>query len=514
MTLLAQVGAIGLSTADYLVLLVYLCVIICLGIYLSRGKRDTEAYLLGGRSLPWWAVGASFFVSVTSTLSLVGVPGEGYQHGLGFGVFMLVSPIFAIATFFIFIRFFFKTRIFTPFAYLNDRFDTRVRSAAAGIVSLTRMFYLGLVLYSSAKVFEGAAGWPLWLTILLVSVVAIIYTVLGGIKAVVLVDVLQFVIMVSGLGILMTKLLCVIPSGAAGVVSYAAEHEHLITHSDQFFSLSPYVRGTIWMIGMQSLVTWMFFHSSDQIAIQRLLSTSGYKQAKKSMFTVVLIDLPVTGTLLFIGLALWVYYQIQTSGTAPKQADLALFQFVTQQLPTPVPGLIVAAMLAAVFSTLDSGINALATIFTKDFYLPFFRPEASEANQVRFARVMTLLTGVFAIGSALTIAWITESSNGQVLESAFLWLGAQSIVPGVFVLAVFSRRATANHALIALAAGALSVAGTMGWYFYEKLYCTETISHYLIGASGLVTTIVVGFVVSGFPRLGSQDKNICITKAN
>lgn len=498
MTLLAQTGTIGLSTPDYLILLVYLCVVICMGIYLSRGKGDTEAYLLGGRNLPWWAVAASFFVSVTSTLALVGVPGEAYKHGLGFGAFVLTSPIFAVITFFIFIRFFFRSRVFTPYAYLADRFDTRVRSASAIIVSFTRLLYLGLVLYSSAKVFEGAAGWPTSYTILLVGVIAIIYTVLGGIRAVVWVDVIQFVIMAGGLGILVVTLINSVPGGAMGVFSYAKEQNHLLVNSDQFFSFSPYVRATAWLFIMQSLVCWMFFHSSDQIAIQRLLSTSGYKQARRSMFTVIAIDLPMCSAMLFIGLALWVYFQQQTSVAAPQDADLAMFHFVIQKLPTPVPGLIVAAMLAAVFSTLDSGINALATIFTKDFYLPFIRPNATEAAQVRFARCMTLLTGIVAIGMALLITQVAATARNQVLESSMIWLSLQSTVPGVFVLAVFSRRARAAHALIALAAGVVVVVGATVWYFSARFAGIEPISPFYIGAAGLVTTIGVGFVVSRF----------------
>ncbi len=443
-------------------------------------------------------MGASFFVSVTSTLSLVGVPGEGYQHGLGFAAFMLATPVFAIATFFIFVRFFFRSRIFTPYTYLAERFDTRVRSSAAIIAGLTRLFYLGLVLYSSAKVFEGSAGWPTTQTILLVGVIAIIYTVLGGIKAVVWIDVIQFVIIAGGLGILVVTLINIVPDGAVGVFTYARDHDHLLPQAEEFFSFNPYVRATVWLFMMQSLVGWMFFHSSDQISIQRLLSTSSYKQARRSMFTVVLIDLPLTSSMLFIGLALWVYFQQQTSVAAPQDADLALFRFVAQELPTPIPGLIVAAMLAAVFSTLDSGINALATIFTKDFYLMFVRPDASEIAQVRFARWMTLLTGVFAIAMALSIAWIAESARNQVLESAYIWLSAQSIVPGVFVLAVFSRRARAGHALIALAAGVVVVVGTTVCYFSAQFADAETISPFYIGPAGLVTTIVVGFVVSRF----------------
>ncbi|MBN2295996.1 MAG: hypothetical protein JXM70_26425 [Pirellulales bacterium] len=177
-------------------------------------------------------------------------------------------------------------------------------------------------------------------------------------------------------------------------------------------------------------------------------------------------------------------------------------------MPTPIPGLIVAAMLAAVFSTLDSGINALATIFTKDFYLMFVRPDASEISQVRFARWMTLLTGFFAIAMAMSISWIAETAGNQVLESSYIWLSAQSIVPGVFVLAVFSRRARAVHALIALAAGVVVVAGTTFWYFWSRFVGTETFSPFYIGAAGLVTSVVVGFAVSRFspPVRSTQTK--------
>ena len=493
--LFAETGTIGLGWGDYSVLLVYILAVVFLGLFFSRKKSTTDAYLLGGGKLPWWAVGISLFAALTSTLSLVGVPGEAYKNGFTFALGVAFSPIFAIITFYIFVRYFFRTHVFTPFGYLAGRFDDRVRIAAAALVSLARFFYLGLVLYSTAKVFQGAANWDISSTILLVGLLAIIYTSLGGIQAVVWVDTLQFLIMAGGLGILVVKLVSAIPGGFYGVFSYAIDQNHFFAKPEEFYSFSPYVRLTLWLIVMQMLVQWTFYNSSDQISIQRMLSTGNYKQAKKSLFMMLLVDAPMMLGMFFIGLALWVYYQHQP---VQPDADLALFRFVTEQLPSPVPGLIVAAMLAAVLSTVDSGIHGLATILTKDFYLSIYRPNASEAIQVRFAKLITLVVGGLAVGMALAIAFISESAENKVLEAAMIWMATQSIVPGVFILAVFRRRATANHALVAIAAGILAVAGLTAWYYWEIFTEGEAISPFYIGAAGLAASTLAGLVASCF----------------
>ena len=157
---------IGLDWSSYTVMGLYLLAVIAMGAWFRRGKVDTETYLLGGRSMPWFVIGISYFVSLVSTVSMVSGPGEAYEYGVAMAIGVLIQPIAAICAFLIFVRFYFKHRIFTPFDYLERRFDSRVREIVAGIFCLTRIIYLGMVLFASAKVLEGQpaglCGRPSW----------------------------------------------------------------------------------------------------------------------------------------------------------------------------------------------------------------------------------------------------------------------------------------------------------------------------------------------------------------
>ena len=498
---------VGLTGLDYAVLLGYLAVVLAIGLYFSRGTKNTEDYLLGGRRIPWWAVGISYSVSVTSTLSFVAIPGEAYKSGVTMALGLLLVPITAVVTFFIFVPFFFKVLVFTPFSYLERRFDGPVRTLAAAMFCFTRLLYIALVLYSSSKVFEGTAGWNLAATILLIGAIGILYTVLGGIRAVVWTDVAQFVMMMGGMLLLTIWIVDGVPGGISGIFGYATSNDHFIRSQDaDFVSFSPYVRLTIWLIIAGAFTESLFFHSSDQITLQRMLSTSGYDQAKRALYARLVVDIPMMLWLWFIGLGIWVFYQHQPEAARPVAPDHALFQFIASELPRPVPGLIVAALMAAVMSTLDSGINSLATVFTKDFYVRFCQTEVTEATQLRFSRWMTVVTGLVAMAVALIISSISEAAESTVLESSWLWMSLNYVIPAAFLLAVFSRRATGRHVLIALGTGAAWTVVLIGIYLNAQYHGQETVSPFYIGASAMVVTIVVGLVASRFARRRSDEE--------
>ena len=507
MILLAETG---LDRIDYVVLFVYLAIIVVIGLYFSRGKGDTETYLLGGRRVTWWAVGLSYVVSVTSTLSVVGVPEEAYKEGVTLALGIFLVPFTAVASFFIFVRFYFKVLTFTPFSYLERRFDVRVRAIAAGLFCIVRLTYIALVLYSSSKVLKGTANWNIETTIILIGAVGIGYTVLGGIRAVIWTDVIQFAIMAGGIAYIAVTVVKAVPDGTAGIFQFAIENDHFIRKPEHLWSFSPFIRVTIWLAIMQSVNESLFFHSSDQISLQRMLSTSGYDQAKKALYTRVIVDLPMMLSLYFIGLGIWVFYQQQFEASARPEADMAFFQFITSQLPPAMPGLMVAAMMAAVMSTLDSGINSLATVFTKDFYQRFSRKNVSERKQVVFSQWMTLMTGVCATAMALLIAQFSKAAKTSVMESSYLFMSFTSIVPAIFVLAVFSRRIRSNHILIAASIGTLVISGMIALYVTQKFILSkpeeEIISVFYLGASGLTVTVVTGFIISRFfPRADDRD---------
>lgn len=499
----------GVGTLDYIAIGGYLATLLGIGAWFSREKGDTEVYLLGNRSMSWWVVGVSYMISLLSTMSLVAVPGEVYNHGLTLIIRNFVAPFAIVATFFLFIRFYFKTKVFTPFQYLEERFDVRIRVIASLVFWFSRLTYLSLVLFASAKVFEGASNWPVPLTIIVVGLISIVYTTIGGIRAVIWTDVTQFVVLAFGLGIVFAFALYDVPGGLPGAISYSFENGRGMDEvlDPAFYSFDPHLRITLWVIIIGIIGEAMFYNSSDQIAIQRLLSTSGYQQAKKALYTSVILGLPVACVLWLLGLAIFAFYGHQPEALRPASGDLALFRFIGQQLPSPIPGLILAAMLAAVMSTLDSGINSLATVATKDFYLRLFRRSASEAQQVRFSCRMTIVTGIFATTMGLVISQSSGSMGETMIEAGTIWGAFIGVIAPVFLLGVTTRSVGAVHALVAMVAGWVCTIPMIVWYLVSRYSeGLEPVSFMYVGIPSLVVPLLVGYFLAMFTPKQPRDK--------
>ena len=167
---------VSLGPINYLTIIIYMGAIVGMGYWFSRRENTSEEYLLGGRKIPWWAVGISYYMSLSSTISLVMVPGEIYNNGLSLFVLSILFPITVLLGFFLCVRFFFKLKSFTPFEYLERRYDSHVRLVVSLIYFWIRIAYISMVLFASAKVFEGAAGWSVCMTIPLVAIIGIVYT--------------------------------------------------------------------------------------------------------------------------------------------------------------------------------------------------------------------------------------------------------------------------------------------------------------------------------------------------
>ena len=222
-----------------------------------------------------------------------------------------------------------------------------------------------MILLSCAKVFEGIAGWQVWKTIVLLGVISTVYCVLGGLKAVIWTNVLQFFVL--GGGIIATTVICVanVDGGAVGVIKYAFANDHGFNFAEDFFSFDPHVRLTFWLFMMGSISAYMFYNCADQIAIQQLLSTNSYKAARNSFITSVIIFVPLGAITWFIGLAVFAYFGQNPPPDPDMPGDLALFTFVRLKMPHPFPGLLASAMLAAAISTVGAMMISLATVATK-----------------------------------------------------------------------------------------------------------------------------------------------------
>ena len=484
----------GLSWGDYAIMAVYLVATLALGFIFRRRGADTEDYLLGGRSMPWWLTGVSYVASLLSTVSLVALPGEAFNHGLSVSLASLIEPFVAVGTFFLFVRFYFRRKVFTPFTYLEERFDRRVRAVGSLSFFCTRLVYIGLILFSSARVFEGAAGWPTPFTIVLVGVVAIIYVSMGGLRAEMWSDFFHFILLVGGVSLIVVIAISRVDGGVSGIVDYARQHDRWFQdlRKPEFYGFDPTVRVTLWLIVIGVTREYLFYNSSDQISIQRLLSTGAYRQAKKSIWFVSAISLPVSSILWFLGLAVFAYYGQHPVPGVTLQGDTALFRFVATEMPPLVPGIFLSAMLAAVMATTDSGLDSLSTVVVKDFYVVFVRPDAPERTQVRLSRVLVVCFGVLGIGMGLLLAEASAHVQGSLLEAAGITVVLQGILAPIFLIGVTTRRVTAVDILRAVSvAFAISVAMII-WYF--SAHGTDhPVSFMFVSFPGLICMLILGY---------------------
>lgn len=505
---------LGLAWQDALVVGLYFVAMLAIGVWfkLRESRGSTDEYLLGNRGMPWWLVGIAYLMTLLSTNSLVAVPGEAYNHGLALALRYFLAPFIGIAIFYLFIRFFFRSRVFTPFTYLEERFDRRVRALGSMFYVLIRLFYLALVLYSSALVLRGVASWPLPQSILIIGVIGLIYVYLGGAKALIWADFFQFMLLVGGLAFVVVICIGRVDGGAAGILRYAVENGHGFEALSQpsFYALDPFVRLNLWLMIFVTISDRLFYASSDQLAVQRLLSTANYKAAERSYWFSQLLTLPTLLLLWFIGLAIFAFYgQHPVEGTK-LAGDTALLRFVTTELPPFVPGLFIAAILGLIMSTLDAGFHSLATVLVKDVYQVFFAPAADERRQVRLSRVLILGIGLLAMGIALLMALTSDRVASSFIETQVFWISFQGLIAMVFLIGVTSCRVTAGDILRAFAIAFVVTLVTIGFYLQSR-GTERPMSFLFVSIPGEIALLVAGYLPALWRKRLPPEKTAGLT---
>ena len=434
------------GTVDYIIIAVYMAVVVGIGFLFTTKNETTENYLLGGRNMPVFAIGLSCMMSLLSSISIVRSPGEIFNNGFTYSMFGVLTLLLQIPAYMLFTRFYFKLGSFTPYEYLEYRYNTGIRTLISISAFYSRVLYIGMVLYTTSKIFEGAYGWEPWFTICFVGVIGVFYTVMGGMKAVVWTDVIQFFVLSIGLVVTLIVLCSNIDGGAIGAVVYSFKNGHGIPQLDdpEFYKITPYMRLLFFLMLWHALVGPLGGACSDQINIQRLLATKNWQAGFRAQVISTLLGITSSVILWFIGFAIYSYYtQHPDPVVTHSGGDIAFFRFVATKLPTPMPGLFMAAMLAAIMSTLDSGINSMATVWLKEFHSKFIHKNMTTAQEVTVSRLATFWIGAFSIllgiGIQFSGKWLSQTASE--VGTIFGILGAATVP--AFLLAVLTKRANA-----------------------------------------------------------------------
>ena len=493
----------GIQPLDYVAVGVYMAAVVGMGFYMMR-QKDTADFFVAGRNVPWIAVSISIIASLFSAISFMSTPGEAVKNGLSMSVGMLVPPFALLFVAYVMLKHFYSLRSFSAYEYLEHRFNLPARCLGAGVFLASRSLYLGMVLYATAKAFAPALELRLEWIILVVGVVAIAYTTMGGLKAVIWSDVLQFAVVMVGVITICCLLANGVKGGFAGIFTYAFEHEHGWTElsKPEFYQFKPWsgeffkIRLNMWVIILASSISVIGQFGTDQMALQRTFATKSLGDCQKSMAFNVVWNL-VLGALLYImGIGLFAYYsQNPDMLTAGTDTDQWATHFIVHGMPAGATGLLLAALLAAVMSTMDSGIHSLSTVTIADFFRRLGWGRRNEATDLLLARGLTVLWGVLAIGLAMMICRVSEKAEASLLEVVNVWLAMGNVLLGMFVLGMFTKRATAFGTLIGVAAGIITWLITGGWLYYFQPK-EERISFLLVAVSACLVTIIVGYVAS------------------
>lgn len=416
----------GMGLLDAFVLLIYFGGVTGAGLYFARRSRSTEAYFLGNRNFPFWAIGISMVGTSISSISFLAYPGDAFKTAWLRVVPNFMLPVAIVIASLWILPFFRRGRVTSAFEYLEARFgpSTRIYGALAFIIG--QLVRVSLILFLISQLIHVFSGWPPWTCIVIAGIFVAFYTVVGGIEAVIWTDVVQTVILVFGGLLCLFIVVRELPGGFGTIISDAREagkfqFAEYVEQTREFkpaswdFSL---VRKTALMMLVIGLMNWLYEYTCNQNVVQRYCASRSAKDARRAMWLCCFASIPIWGFFMFLGTALWVYFQHfptpETTDmlTGVSKAEEVLPFFVMNYLPAGLTGLVVAAVLAAAMSSLDSSLNAIATVSVVDIYRRHLSKKRDDAHYLKAARYIAIFSSGIMILGALAL----QNDDGKTIQ--------------------------------------------------------------------------------------------------
>jgi SSS family transporter len=476
------------SATDWGVVLLYFLLVAGIGAYVTRRMQpDTGAYFLGGRRIPGWVAGLSIFGSKLSALTFIGIPAKAYGGDWVFAMNNVM--ILAVAPVVIrwYLPYFRKNRITSVYEFLETRFDGRVRRLGSLTFILFQLGRLGIVVYLPALVLSALTGIGIGICIGLTTVVCTAYAAAGGIEAVIWTELLQVAVLLGGAVACFVFIVLQHEGGIAGLVTQAAAAGKLRLADLGTSAAEP----VLWVVVVGAFLTNLVTYSSDQVVVQRYLTTPTEVEARRSIWINALMALPATALFFGVGTALWAFYRSHPAAIDPHgRLDDVLPWYIAQELPTGLSGLVIAGLFAATMATIGSSMNAIATVATTDFYRPW-RPDAGERESLRFARGLTLALGL--AGSAIAL-WVAQLGDARVFDQYLKVIGLfGGALAGIFLTAILLPATRPRDVIAAF------VLTCIGLWFVQR---SPSIHFFLYPVFGVLGCVLVSFVSSrvGHPR--------------
>lgn len=486
-----------MSRIDWLVVSVYGLGMLSIGVYYVRRTRTSEDYLLGGRTMRPWMVGLSLFATLLSTLSYLAWPGEMIKHGPMIMLGYLSYPLVFLVVGWMLIPRLRQLEVVSAYEILEARFGISIRLLASSLFLSLRLLWMASIIYWTTEiVLMPAAGLDERYTSIVTAalgLVTVIYTSLGGLRAVVLTDVIQTLILFCGA--IVTLLL--VTSTLGGVSAwYPHEWASHWTEPRIWFDLAPDTRSTLANAMLGSFCWYVCTAGADQMAIQRYLATKDIRAARRSLAISMAAEVSIVVLLGLIGLAVLAFFSAHPDRMADGQtvyanADKLFPRFVVVGLPTGLSGLVIAGLLAAAMSSLSSGVNSSAAVISEDFLNRFTKQSENRREPVMLVRRTSLVVGIVVVVLSSLIGHV----QGNMLEVIYKVVNLFTApLFYLFFMAIFVPKANTPGTWVGSMAG---IATAILIAFWKECFGVPGISFLWIIPSSLVVSVLVGILASG-----------------
>ncbi|UAJ13993.1 sodium:solute symporter [Aquirufa lenticrescens] len=456
-----------MAVLDLFLILCYLLAMVGIGVYFSRKNKSSEQFTTASGSIPGWALGLSFYATFLSAITFLGDPGKSFGANWNPFVFSLSIPLAAIVATKWFVPFYRESGEISAYTHLEKRFGNWARTYAMVCFIMTQLARMGTIFYGIALTLNALTGIDMRLIILVAGLCIILYTVLGGMEAVIWTEVIQAVLKTLGAGMILYLITLQTPLSA--IIKRAVQEDKFSLGTFDF----NFQTSSFWVILGYGFFINLTNFGIDQNYIQRYHTAKNPRDAAKSIWLCVLYYVPVSFLFFFIGTALYSFYaenpalilelkqQVSIEKNIPLDAlqasdygDRVLPYFMKTQIPTGFLGLLIAALLSAGMSTMSSGMNSSATVFLKDIYLRYIDPEADAKKQFRLLLIATTCMG--GLGIVFGISMIGVKSLLDV------WWKLSGIFAGgmlgIFLLGFLAKKVRNFEAKIAAIIGLLLIA--------------------------------------------------------
>ena len=460
-----------LDNLDIITLLAYLLGMAAIGLYFSRRNTSTEEYFVGGRSMSGWVIGLSLVGTSISSITFLAYPADAFKTGWLRYLPNLMLPLAVVVAAYVFLPFFRRGETMTAYQYLEDRFGPSIRVYGALAFIVGQIVRISLILYLLSLLVQEVSGLSPLTSILIAGLFVGLYTLLGGIDAVIWTDVIQTLVLVLGGLISLYVIVDQLPGGLSQIFEVASSHGKFAFAEWQNGVAQPVDWGlsltskTGTMMLLFGLTIWLTEYSANQNTVQRYCAARSMEEARRAMYICAASSLPIWAFYMFLGTSLFVFFQVFPATEATevlegtRKAEQIFPFFISHYLPPGVTGLVIAAALAAAMSSLDSSINAISAVGVVDLYRRHLVRDRDDRHYLLVARWITAVVSILMmLGAWYLIKAETKTLQDSATILASLLGGG---LLGMYLIGFLTRRGDARAVWAGIVATMLFTAWTL-----------------------------------------------------